>query len=108
MINFILVLVDKGRAGHFPRIVRQYELLLHESQGFSHGIIYSAVNLSKEQLSSFENKVGEMIDKKVRLDNRNDKSLIGGVRIFVEGRLIDASVKKRLDHLKESLIEGIQ
>jgi ATP synthase F1 delta subunit len=108
MFNFILVLVDKGRVSHFPRIIRQYELLLYESQGFSRGIIYSALPLSEDQLRLFEQKTGEMINKEVRLDNRSDKSLIGGVRIFIEGRLIDASVKKRLDDLKETLIAGIQ
>ena len=108
MTNFLFVLVDKGRARHLPRIIRQYELLLNESKGFSKGIIYSAAPLSTEQLVSFEKKAGELVGKEVKLENRVDKSLIGGARIFVEGRLIDASVKKRLLDLKETLKAGIQ
>lgn len=108
MVNFLLVLIDKGRAGHLQRIVKQYELLLNESLGFSRGVIYSVAPLSEEQLTSFEEKIGYMINKKVKLDNRTDKNLIGGVRIFVEGRLIDASVKKRLSDLKETMMAGIQ
>lgn len=108
MVNFLLVLIDKGRVRHFQRIVKQYELLLNESLGFSRGVIYSAVPLSEAQLASFEEKIGQLIDKKVKLDNRIDKNLIGGVRIFIEGKLIDASVKKWLSDLKENLIASIQ
>jgi ATP synthase F1 delta subunit len=107
MINFLLVLIDKGRVGHLRRIVREYELLLHESLGFSKGVIYSVVPLSEAQLASFEEKTGNLIGKKVKLDNRIDQNLIGGVRIFVEGRLIDASVKKRLSDLKETMMTGV-
>lgn len=103
MLNFIQVLIDKGRARHFHAIVRQYEKLLLESRGFSRGIIYSAVALSSDKVKAFEEKAGKLVGKKVSLDNRVDSSLIGGVRIFVEGRLIDASVKKRLSDLKGSL-----
>lgn len=105
-VNFLLVLVDKGRATHLHAIVKQYELLLNESRGFSKGVIYSVVPLSEEQLASFEEKAGNLVGKKVKLQNRMDKNLIGGVRIFVEGRLIDASVKKRLTDLKESMMAG--
>lgn len=108
MLNFLQVLIDKGRARHFHAIVGQYEKLIHESRGFSRGVIYSAVALSAEQIKAFEEKAGNLISKKVSLDNRIDNSLIGGVRIFVEGRLIDASVKKRLSDLKDTLIAGIQ
>ena len=108
MVNFLLVLIDKGRTAHLQRIVKQYELLLNESMGFSKGVIYSVMPLSREQLASFEEKIGTLINKKVKLDNRTDRNLIGGVRIFVEGRLIDASVKKRLSDLKETMMSGIQ
>ena len=108
MVNFLLVLIDKGRTAHLQRIVKQYELLLNESMGFSKGVIYSVMPLSREQLASFEEKIGTLINKKVKLDNRTDRNLIGGVRIFVEGRLIDASVKKRLSDLIETMMSGIQ
>lgn len=108
MTNFLMILVDKGRVRHLPRIVRQYERLLLESHGLSRGVIYSAVKLSPEKLSSFEEKTSSLIGKKTRLENRVDKSLIGGVRIFVEGRLIDASVKKRLSDMKETMATNLQ
>ena len=103
LLNLMYILIDKRRAGEFSNIVKQYKKLLDESHGFSIGTIYSAIPLTGEQLETFEEKTGRLIRKKVRLDNKLNTSIIGGVRIFIEGKVIDATVRKRLNDLKESL-----
>lgn len=103
LVNFLLVLIDKGRGKHLHKIIRQYRLQLEESQGYSGGTIYSVIPLDAAKLAQFEEKTGKLLRKRVKLENRIDASLIGGVRILVEGKLIDASVKNRLSGLMESL-----
>jgi len=103
LVNLLYILIDKGRAKHFHRIIKQYRLLLNESHGFTTGVIFSVLPLSAEQLTSFEEKTGKLLQKNVKLENRTDTSIIGGVRIFVEGKVIDATVKKRLSDLAEQL-----
>lgn len=103
LVNLLQILVDKNRGKHLQRIVQQYRLLMNESHGFSTGTIFSAVPLTPNQLTSFEEKTGKLMRKNVKLTNKTDKKLIGGVRIFIEGKIIDASIKKRLFDLKESL-----
>lgn len=103
LLNLLYILIDKRRAGSFESIVQQYKRLMDESHGFSIGTIYSVNPLSKEQLETFEEKTGKLIRKKVRLENKTSSSIIGGVRIFIEGKVIDATIRKRLNDLKESL-----
>lgn len=103
LLNLMFILIDKRRAGEFKNIIRQYKKLLDESQGFSIGTIFSAVPLSGEQLAVFEEKTGRLIQKKVKLENKINSSILGGVRIFIEGKVIDATVRKRLNDLRESL-----
>lgn len=103
LVNFLLVLIDKGRGSHFPKIIHQYEVQLAESQGHSRGILYSVQPLKPDQLNAFEEQTGRLLGKQVKLENRIDASLIGGVRIFVEGKLLDASIKTKLETLMESL-----
>ncbi|MDF3000809.1 MAG: atpH [Bacillota bacterium] len=103
LIHLLWILIDKGRAKEFENIVRRFKQLIDESQGFSRGTIFSVGPLSAEQLSTFEEKTGKLIRKKVKLENRTDSSIIGGVRIFIEGKVIDATVRKHLDDLGESL-----
>ena len=103
LVNLLYVLIDKGRARHFERIIRRYKELLDESHGFSRGTIFSVEPLTEEQLHSFEEKTGKLLKKQVRLDNKLDAQLIGGVKVFIKGKVIDASMKSRLVSLSESL-----
>lgn len=103
MFNFLYILIDKRRTSKFLKIADMYAALLNESKNISIGIIYSAVDLTYEQITDFDKKVSDLIGKKVELKNIKNPSIIGGVKIFVEGKVIDATIKKRLADLEESL-----
>lgn len=103
LLNLLYILVDKRRTKQFGSIIRRYKQLIDESHGFSIGTIFSVKPLSKEQMTTFEEKTGKLINKKVALENKTDSTIIGGVRIFIEGKVIDASIRKRLNDLSESL-----
>lgn len=103
LVNLLYVLVDKGRGRHFEKVIRRYKELLDESKGFSLGTIYSTKPLSEDQIHKFEESTGRLLRKQVQLENKTDSGLIGGVKVFIEGKVIDASVKTRLVHLGESL-----
>lgn len=103
LLNLIYVLIDKGRAKHFDKIIKRYQHLIDEKLGFSIGTIFSVDPLTNEQLVVFEEKTSKLLQKNVKLENKTDSTIIGGVRIFIEGKVIDASIRKRLNDLKESL-----
>ncbi len=103
LINFLMTLIDRDGETLIKEVVRQYRILLDDSQGISTGIIYSVTSLSEDRLKAFEHKLESQLGRKVRLLNRIDTSLVGGVRIFIEGQLFDVSIKKRLSDLAERL-----
>ena len=103
MLNFIYILIDKRRIGAFDEIRRYYERLVSEAEGLTQGIIYSVVPLSEDRVREFEKRTGAALGKTVRLDSRIDNSLIGGIKIYVDGKLIDASVKTRLEAMKQRM-----
>ena len=102
--NFLLVLIDKHRIGAWNGIVRSYEKLIEDQEGFTKGILYSVVPIEGKTLKELEEKTGKAIGKEVRLENRIDKKLIGGVRVYADGKLIDASVKTRLESMKQAML----
>lgn len=103
LLNLLFILIDKRRTKHFSAIIRRYKQLIDQSHGFSIGTLFSVKPLSKEQLTTFEEKTGRLIQKKVKLENKTDSTILGGVRIFIEGKVIDATIRKRLNDLSESL-----
>ena len=103
LLNFICVLIDKRRIGAWENIGRHFEKLVWDAEGRARGILYSAVPLDEDRRKAIEGKTGAAIGKIVKLENRVDKSLIGGVKVYVDGRLIDASVKTRLEAMKQRI-----
>jgi ATP synthase F1 delta subunit len=106
LLNFLFILIDKRRIGGFRAIVKAYRAQVNANLGISIGTAYSALPLPEDRLRRLEEETGKLLQKKVRLDNLIDGDIIGGVRIFVEGKLIDASVRKRLDTLREQLAQS--
>ncbi len=100
MRNFLLVLIDKRRTASFDRIAREYQKLVDRSLGLSAGTIISVEALTDDQLNSFEEKTGNLLRKNVKLTNKVEPSILGGVKIFIEGKVIDASIRKQLQDLE--------
>ena len=103
LLNFLCILIDKGRIGHFAKIIKAYKDFINKEAGFSYGKILSVGPLSEGRLKRFEAETGKLLKMNVRLENERAPDLIGGVKIFIDGKIIDASVKGRLKDLKSSM-----
>lgn len=104
LVNFICILIDKRHVFAWEGIGRYYDRLLDEKDGLTRGILYSVIPITGERLAEFEEKTSAAIGKKVKLENRIDESLIGGISIYIDGKLIDVSIKKRLEQLKQRIV----
>jgi len=104
LLNLIYILIDKGRTRHLAQIISVYKDLVNKKEGFSYGKILSVKPLSEERIRRFEEETGKLLKLNVKLENIIAQDLIGGVKIFVNGKLIDASIKSRLIDLKGNMI----
>ncbi|MDO4868978.1 MAG: ATP synthase F1 subunit delta [Bacillota bacterium] len=103
LMNFMFVLIDKRRAGRFERIIKVYKDLLEREEGVSYGVVYSVEKLSEDRLAELEEQTSRLLQMKVKLENEIDPKLIAGVKILVEGKIIDASYRKRFDKMASQL-----
>ena len=60
------------------------------------GFLYAPVKLTPEQIHHVEEKFSESLQDQVQLVPQTDKSLIGGIRVEIDGRVYDGTIKKRL------------
>lgn len=103
LLNFLYVLIDKGRANQIENIIKKYKDEVAELNHFTNGTIYSVEPLKEEKVQEFEEQVSKLLNKKVKLENQVDSKLIAGVKILVEGKIIDASVRQSLDEMLKEL-----
>lgn len=104
LLNLLFVMIDKGRTRHLERAVKVYKELFDREEGFSYGKICSVKPLSAEQLKKFEEETGKLLKQNVKLENEVDTHLIGGVKILIDGKVIDASIRRRLDDLSITML----
>ena len=102
-MNFLCILVDKRRAASFGRIMKVYKNLIEKEEGVSYGTVYSVVKLSEDRLAQLEEQTSKLLRENVKLENEIDPTLIAGVKILIEGKIIDASFKKRFEEMASQL-----
>jgi ATP synthase F1 delta subunit len=103
LLNFLYILVDKRRTMNFERIVKVYKSLIEHEEGVSYGTVYSVVKLSEERLKELEEQTSKLLQMNVKLENELDPRLLAGFKILVEGKIIDASYRKKFDELASQM-----
>lgn len=103
--NFLFLLVDKNRIGEIKLIYLDFKNLYLEHSGILNVEVKSANELSEELIGSLKNKLSDKFNKKIILSKSVDKNIIGGMILYINGKMIDLSVKNELDMIKRQLKE---
>lgn len=104
--NFLNLLLDKNRIGAIEDISRYYGKLTDDISNIARAEIVAPQPLKMETQNKLEKVLEAFTSKKVKLEVREDKGLIGGVIVKIGDLVLDGSVKAQLDGLKESLKRG--
>jgi F-type H+-transporting ATPase subunit delta len=100
------LLVRRGKVDQLGRIAAEYRRLLNRQSGAVDAVAKTALPLTEEETEALHRKVGEMAGQTVHLTVEVDESLIGGLTVRIGDTLYDASVRGRLERLRERLAAG--
>ena len=103
LLNFIYVLIDKRRTMHFEKMIKVYKKLMDKEEGVSYGTAYSVEPLGEARIAELEAEASKLFGANVKLENENDPKLIGGVKLLVDGKMIDISIRKKINDLRNSI-----
>ena len=101
--NFVLLLAEKGRAGFFEEIARDFERLVAAHEGVVRAELTTAVELSDDEARDLLRQIEEATGRKVEATRAVDPSLIGGIVLQIGSHRLDASVRGRLERLRREL-----
>lgn len=107
IVNLTKVLIDKKRASEILDIVEVFDRTVLTHRGMASAAAYSAVPLSAPEMEALKVKLNKLTGKEISLENIIDPSVIGGIRLKVGDRIIDGSLKRRLEDLKDNLAQLI-
>lgn len=101
--NFIKLLIRNNRLDLAEHVQQLYEMFKAEDQGYLDVSVRTAMALSKTDQDQLAEALEKTLNKKVRLEVEQDKKLIGGVVIKAGDKVIDGSVRGRLQQLAKKL-----
>lgn len=104
MRNLLRVMVEKEREGEVPAVYRAFVGLVEQAKGILHVEVTTAVPLTASLEDALKKKIESSLHKTVELTTTVDKEILGGLRLRIGDRVADASVRYRLEKLRELLI----
>lgn len=102
--SFVRLLFARRRQEVLRGIGEAFKRKVYAETGRVEGVVESPRELDDDAMSKLQTAVGARIGKTVVLTQRQVPDLIGGVRVIVGARLFDATVKGRLESMRESLM----
>ena len=104
--NLIQLLLRRGRIEGLPRVAAEFRRLDDARLGITHATATSATALTPDEVRALTARLEQSTGGRVALDVQVDPSLLGGLVVRVGDRLIDGSVRGRLERLRNQLISG--
>jgi F-type H+-transporting ATPase subunit delta len=101
--NFVRVVVEKGRAGEIREIADEFEALVAAQARVLNVELTTAHELSEEEFARIVADIEQKSGRKVEATRSVAPELIGGIVLQAGSMRLDASVRGRLDRLRQEL-----
>lgn len=101
VLSFTKILCEKGHIRQFSACVEEYENLHRAVSEVSAARIVSAVELTEEEKAALMKKLTALSGHTVEPRYEIDGSILGGVVIYMDDRVIDGSLKHKFREIKE-------
>lgn len=104
MVNFLMLLLDKGRIKFLPGIYDEFTKLADKKKNVLNMTIISAAAVEDKQINEIKGKYKKIYNASdVKLDVEIDSKQIGGIKVKIGDRVVDGTIKGRLEGLKDLL-----
>tara|TARA_Y100001933_G_scaffold192716_1_gene192270 strand:- start:881 stop:1447 length:567 start_codon:yes stop_codon:yes gene_type:complete len=103
--NGLALMAAKRRLFVLPQLVARLGDMIAEDKGEVRAEVTTAMPLSKKQADTLVKTLKARIGRDVKLNATVDESLIGGLVVKVGSKMIDTSIRSRLDSLQNAMKE---
>lgn len=103
LFNFMNVLCDNGRIKHFNSVAVQFKEMYNDKNGILEVVAVTTQPLSDSLREKLVGKLSKVSGKKIVLVEKIDAAIMGGIVLKYNNTQIDASVKSRLDNMRQQI-----
>jgi F-type H+-transporting ATPase subunit delta len=102
-IKFVLLLATKRRLFVLTQIIKQYEHLVAKSRGETEAEVTAARILNDNEINELKAALKSKLGKEPRLHAKVDPTLLGGLVVKLGSRMIDSSLRTKLESLRSAM-----
>jgi F-type H+-transporting ATPase subunit delta len=102
-LNFLKLMASNRRLAAVPDAINAYQALVSKSKGEVTAEVTSAEKLSTKQITDIKAALKSAVGSDVALVTKIDASILGGLIVKVGSRMMDNSLKTKLDNLKVAM-----
>src|SRR5690625_1627778 len=106
VINFLEVITEEGMLHRLEPITEDYYLVIVEEGILSDVQVYSANHLNEQIKNQIETLIYKRWGENSMIHYQIDKNLIGGIRLEVNGAVIDTTFRSRIDQIIREVQHG--
>lgn len=103
LLNFIRLLIEKGRMTEVFRVRREFDQLWKRERKQIDVTVTSAVALDPAVVARIGEEIERQTGRSVELASDVDEEIVGGVVLQVGNMVLDASIRNRLEKLRKSV-----
>lgn len=104
LLGFLVIVIEKGRQNSLPAIFDYFLNRVKEYKKIGVVSVTSAVELTKEQKEHVEKRLLETTSfVSLETEYTVDEALLGGLVIRIGDRVVDSSIRTRLEEIKRDL-----
>ena len=107
LTNTLCLLLDRARAGLIPAVLEAFLRLAREARGEVTATVETAMPLTDEEKTALTAALSRKYQKTVTLREVVDARLLGGIRVYIEGQLLDDTLRHRLDDIGGRLAKTV-
>ena len=101
VLSFLKLLCEKKYIREFAECAKDYIALYNNCKKISKAKVISAVELTDDQKDAVAKKLEKETGNKLLIEYFTDSSIIGGIVVETDGKVIDSSIKKHLENVKD-------
>ena len=105
LTNTLALMASKRRLFVLDSFLRQLEHLIAEHKGEITADVVSAKSLTKAQSDKIAKAIKDRVGKEIKINAYVDESIIGGIVIKVGSKMIDTSIRSKLNSLQTVMKE---
>lgn len=103
LINFLKLLCERKILKEFSGCCEEFIRRYNSDHHIAEAVVTSVVKLSQQQMEALQAKLEKVSRKKVYLVQKTDPSVLGGVRVELEGVQLDGTVQGRIASISRRL-----